>query len=76
MLSAIYAHLACTNQRLYRACATGQRQDNLNAKWPGSLSTKGFRFFQDDEDEFGLEDILQAVCWLEASQNYLKLSNH
>ena len=31
------------------------------------MTLKGFRFFADDEDEFGLEDILQAVCFMEVS---------
>ena len=32
------------------------------------MARKGFRFFRDDEDEFGLEDILQAMCFLEVSK--------
>lgn len=35
------------------------------------MSRRGFRFFQDDEDEFGLEDILQAVCFLEVGLCWL-----
>ena len=38
----------------------GKRQDNRAAKRPGSLHDKGWRFFEDDEDEYGLEDLLQA----------------
>lgn len=40
---------------------TGKRQDNRAATRPGSLHKKGFRFFADDEDMYGLENILQ-VC--------------
>lgn len=29
------------------------------------MTRKGFRFFADDEDEFELEDLLQALCFLE-----------
>lgn len=43
--------------------AVGIRQDNLNAKRPDGR--QGFRFFQEDEDEYGLEGILQAMCWRE-----------
>lgn len=43
----------------------GQRQDNLTAKRHDSHLATGYRFFRDDEDEFGLEDILQAICFLE-----------
>ncbi len=38
----------------------GKRQDNRAASRPGSMHKKGFRFFADDEDMYGLEDILQA----------------
>ena len=51
----------------WRLRDAGQRQDNLNAKQPHSQDKRGFRFFQDDEDEFGLEDILQAICFLQVA---------
>ena len=38
----------------------GKRQNHLAKERPGSMQQKGWRFFADDEDEFGLEDILQA----------------
>lgn len=38
----------------------GKRQDNRAAAHPGSMHQKGWRFFADDEDHYGLEDILQA----------------
>jgi hypothetical protein len=41
-------------------CHTGKRQDNRNKDRKGSRTLKGYRFFADDEDEFGLEDILQV----------------
>lgn len=40
----------------------GKRQDNRAAPRPGSLHQKGWRFFADDEDEFGLEEVLQVRC--------------
>ena len=49
---------------------TGKRQDNRNATRSGSMM-KGFRFFEDDEDEYGLEDILQALCYLESGQTFV-----
>jgi hypothetical protein len=51
--------------------ATGKRMDNLNADRPGEIERKGYRFFVDDEDEFGLEDILQALCFLETGETYV-----
>ena len=56
----------------------GQRQDNMNAKRSNRQNAKGYRFFQDDEDSFELEDILQAMCWLEvrlSSAVYSSLSD-
>lgn len=38
----------------------GRRQDNRAAQRPGGGTRTGVRFFADDEDEFGLEDLLQA----------------
>lgn len=38
----------------------GKRQDHRAKERPGGGQLKGWRFFADDEDEFGLEDILQA----------------
>ncbi len=35
------------------------------------MMQKGVRFFKEDEDEFGLEDILQALCFLEAGNTYV-----
>ena len=29
------------------------------------MQKRGYRFFADDEDEHGLEDLLQALCFLE-----------
>ena len=43
--------------------AVGIRQDNLNAKRPDGR--QGYRFFQEDEDDYRLEEILQAMCWRE-----------
>ena len=52
------------------ACA-GVRQDNRRQDRPGSMMQKGMRFFREDEDEFGLEDILQALCFLETGCTYV-----
>lgn len=49
----------------------GQRQDNRAASRPGSMHKRGFRFFADDEDEFDLEDILQALCFSECGKAWV-----
>ncbi|PSC71468.1 heat shock [Micractinium conductrix] len=49
----------------------GKRQDNRVAQRPESMHRKGFRFFADDEDTYSLEDILQAVCFLEEGRTYV-----
>ena len=35
------------------------------------MQLKGYRFFADDEDHFGLEDILQAVTFMQSSQTFV-----
>ena len=42
----------------------GKRMDNRGQERPGG--SKGVRFFIEDEDEFGLEDMLQALCFRDA----------
>lgn len=49
----------------------GRRQDNRAALRPGSMTQRGFRFFADDEDEFGLEEVLQALCFFETGATYV-----
>eukprot|EP00887_Chlorella_sp_A99_P002814 scaffold6.g2814.t1 len=49
----------------------GRRQDNRAAERRGSLHRKGWRFFADDEDDFDLEDLLQALCFREAGAVYV-----
>ena len=49
----------------------GKRQDNRAELRPGSLDRRGFRFFADDEDEFGLEDMLQALCFRAAGRTWV-----
>ncbi|KAL4442949.1 hypothetical protein ABPG77_008440 [Micractinium sp. CCAP 211/92] len=49
----------------------GKRQDNRAASRPGSLVDKGWRFFADDEDMYGLEDTLQALCFLEHGRTFV-----
>ncbi len=41
-------------------CGAGVRQDNRSAERTGSMQKRGYRFLTDDEDEYGLEDILQV----------------
>jgi hypothetical protein len=41
----------------------GVRLDNRAAEHPGWPGRKGMRFFEEDEDAFGLEDVLQALCF-------------
>ena len=49
----------------------GVRQDNRQASRQGSMHKKGFRFFAEDEDMYGLEDILQALCFLDCGKSYV-----
>ena len=35
------------------------------------MMQKGVRFFREDEDDFGLEDILQALCFLETGAAFV-----
>lgn len=49
----------------------GKRSDNLNAERYGDKTKKGFRFFVDDEDEFQLESLLQALCFLEVGSAFV-----
>lgn len=35
------------------------------------LGRRGYRFFIEDEDEFELEDMLQAACFAEAGRTYV-----
>lgn len=49
----------------------GVRQDNRQGKRAGASGPRGFRFFVDDEDEHGLEDQLQAMCFLEQGKTWV-----
>ncbi|KAL6778128.1 hypothetical protein ACKKBG_A17025 [Auxenochlorella protothecoides x Auxenochlorella symbiontica] len=49
----------------------GQRQDNRSKEHPGMLGRRGYRFFIEDEDEFELEDMLQAACFAEAGRTFV-----
>lgn len=49
----------------------GKRQDNKEAKRPEKMQLKGYRFFQDDEDLYGLEDMLQAYCFLDCGKTFV-----
>lgn len=40
--------------------APGIRSDNRSREREGDMRKKGYRFFQDDEDVFALEDVLQV----------------
>lgn len=48
----------------------GIRQDNRVKPRRGEMLRKGWRFFADDEDEFGLEDVLQALCFVESGETF------
>ena len=41
----------------------GKRSDNRAADVPGHPGRRGARFFEDDSDPMGLEDVLQALCF-------------
>lgn len=49
----------------------GKRQDNRAKERPGSLHKKGYRFFEDDEDEFELENLLEAMCFMEEGRTWV-----
>lgn len=53
------------------AALPGKRQNNMTQPRSDSMQLKGFRFFADDEDHFGLEDILQAVAFMHSSQTFV-----
>jgi hypothetical protein len=63
MLTVVLARPPPTEEEV--AYKRGRRQDNRAAQRPGSMQLKGFRFFADDEDEYGLEDVLCALCFAE-----------
>ena len=35
------------------------------------MQKRGYRFFADDEDLYALEDLLQALCFLEAGRTWV-----
>ena len=49
----------------------GVRQDNRSAQRQGSMHLKGYRLFVEDEDEFGLEDILSGLVYAECGAAYI-----
>lgn len=49
----------------------GRRMDNRSQERPGGAQ-KGIRFFIEDEDEFGLEDMLQVLCIPQCCLNVLR----
>lgn len=50
--------------------AAGVRQDNRAAERPGFRKT-GYRFFSDDEDTHELEELLQALCFLQSGETWV-----
>ena len=63
----VYQLLLC----LLHACLAGQRQDHRSQPRPESMQRKGYRFFTDDEDSFGLEDMLQAALFLHEKRTFV-----
>lgn len=58
------ANSTCEVLRNTSIAIPGKRQDNSSRERRGMHNVKGVRFFADDEDEFGLEDILQVrLSW-------------
>ena len=57
--------------KLIACCRAGVRQDNRVAERAGSMQKRGYRFFADEEDEHGLEDLLQALCFLECESTWV-----
>ncbi|KAL3140047.1 hypothetical protein ABBQ38_004327 [Trebouxia sp. C0009 RCD-2024] len=49
----------------------GQRQNNTTQQRADSNRLKGYRFFADDEDQFGLENILQAVMFMKSGKAFV-----
>ena len=57
----------CGSYKWFKCCIfTGKRQNNTNQQRSDYNHSKGYRFFADDEDQFGLEDILQAVMFMKS----------
>ena len=53
------------------AAPAGQRQDNRVRERAGEPGRRGYRFFADDEDSFGLEDLLIALCFAAEGRAYV-----
>ncbi|KAL3154051.1 hypothetical protein ABBQ32_013597 [Trebouxia sp. C0010 RCD-2024] len=49
----------------------GQRQNNTTQQRADSNRLKGYRFFADDEDQFGLENILQAIMFMKSGKAFV-----
>ena len=49
----------------------GNRQDNRTQQRSGSMRLMGYQFFADDEDTFGLEDILQALMLMKTGRTHV-----
>ncbi len=60
----------CKDAIAWDVCA-GTRQDNRNHQRSGSMHLQGYRFFADDEDNFGLEDMLQALMFMKTDSAYV-----
>lgn len=58
---------------MYRS---GVRADNRAAEMPGWPGRKGARFFEDDSDPFGLEDVLQALCFAREGRAWVPPKAH
>lgn len=54
----------------------GRRADNRAANGGGPVAQRGARFFVDDADDFGLEDILQALCFFLTGTAYVAPKPH
>lgn len=64
-------HLLTHFSATFHCILSGKRQNNTNQQRADSYQLKGYRFFADDEDQFGLEDILQAVMFMKSSTAFV-----
>ena len=55
---------------------SGRRWDNRAAEPAGHPGRVGARFFEDDADPFGLEDVLQALCFADEGETFMPPKPH
>ena len=70
-INGLLLHCGLAAQVILLLCGAGVRQDNRTVERVGSMHKRGYRFFADEEDQYSLEDLLQALCFLEAGSTWV-----